>query len=171
MTSPPRLPTQEETWTAPPSPLCLVTTESSCQAGGDTEADSPAHGNHGYDDPMPRGSHDDVRRRRALRALARHDATSTWAVQPKKSAAVRSGQCRDVTGQHDMSKCPGVRVETNGPPTRHWSTATDVRAAGLLSGTRPSTPRAWAIHDHLTQATAARGGTWMFLRRRAGLRL
>ena len=141
MTSPPRLPAQEETWTAPLSPLCLVTTDSSCPAGGDTRADSPARRNRGYDGPTRRRSHDNVRRQRALRALARHDATSTRAIHPKKSAAVWSGQCRGVTSQDDMSKRPDVCRETNGPPTRHWSTATDVRAAGFLSGMRPPPPR------------------------------
>ena len=83
----------------------------------------------------------------------------------------RSGQRRGIARQDDMSKCPDVRGETNGPPTRHWSTATDIRAAGFLSGTRPPSPRSWAIHDHLTQATAAGGGTRMLLRHRARLRL
>jgi len=109
-----------------------------------------------------------------MMAQRHEDRTTTMgdgAPCPKKSATVRSGQCRGVTRQGDMSKRPDVCGETNGPPTRHWSTATDVRAAGFLSGTRPPSPRAWAIHDHLTQATAAGGGTWMFLRRRARLRL
>jgi len=75
--SPPRLPAQEEAWTAPPSPLCLITTDSSCRAGGDTGADSPACRNRGYDGPLPRRSHDNGGRRRASRTLARHDATST----------------------------------------------------------------------------------------------
>ena len=49
--SPPRLPAQEEAWTAPPSPFCLATTDSPCQAGDGTRADSPAH--HGHDGSMP----------------------------------------------------------------------------------------------------------------------
>jgi len=89
--SPPRFPAREEAWVAPPSPLCLITTDSSCQAGGDTGADSPARRNRGYDGPTPQGSHDDDGRWRALRALARRNATSTWAIRPKKSVAVCGG--------------------------------------------------------------------------------
>jgi len=109
---------QEKVWSAPPSPLCLVTIASLCQAGGDAGADNPARRNRGYDGPTPRGSHYHVGRRRVLRALACHDAASTRAVRPKKSADVQSGQRRNVTRQDDMSKRPDVRGETNGPPTR-----------------------------------------------------
>jgi len=169
--SPPRFPAQEEAWAAPPSPLCLITTDSSCQAGGDTGANSPARRNRGQDGPTPQGSHDDDGRWRTLRALARRNGTSTRAIRPKKSIAVRPGQRRDIARQGDLSEHPNVRGETNGPPTRHGSTTTDVRAAGFLSGMRPPPPRSWPVHDHLTQATTAGGGTWMFLRRRARLRL
>jgi len=135
--SPPRLPAKEEAWTAPPSPLSLGTIASSCQAGGDTGADSPTRRNRGYDGPTSRGSHDHNGRQRASRILACHDAASARAVRPEKSAAFRSGQRRSVTRQDDMSKRPNVRREANGPPTRRWSTATDVRASRFLSGMRP----------------------------------
>jgi hypothetical protein len=107
----------------------------------------------------------------APRALPHHQVTSTWVVHSKKGAAVRIGQRRSVARQGNMPKCPDVRGETNGPPMPPWSTATDVRGAGFLPGTRPPSPRPWTIHDHLAQAAAAGGGTWMFLRHRAGLRL
>jgi len=59
--SPLCLPAQEKAWTAPPSPFCLVTTGSSCQAGGDTGADSTTRRSRGHDGSAPRGSHDDRR--------------------------------------------------------------------------------------------------------------
>jgi len=78
-------------------------------------ADSPAH--RGHDGSVPRGPHDD-RRRRAPRTLPHRQATSTQAVRRKRSLAVRLGQCRSVTRQGDMPKRLDVRGATNGPPTR-----------------------------------------------------
>jgi len=125
--SPSRFPAQEEVWSAPSSLFYLVTTDGSCQAGGDTGVDSTVRRSREYDGSAPRGSRDD-RRWRALRALPHRLATSARAVHPKKSIVVQPGQCRDVARQDNMSKRPDVRGKSNCPPTRQWSTATGVRA-------------------------------------------
>ena len=163
--SPPCLPAQEEAWAAPPSPLRLITIASSRQAGGDPGANSPARRDRGHDGPMPQEPHDDDGRQRTLRALARHDAASTRVIRHKKSTAVRARQRRSIACKDNMSKRPDICGKTNGPPMRQWSTAT----LRLLAGTGPPPPRTWAIHDYLPHAAAAGGGTWMLLRRRAGL--
>jgi len=47
--SPPRLPAQEEAWTASPPPLCRFTVIDSYKASGGAGADSPTHRGHEYD--------------------------------------------------------------------------------------------------------------------------
>jgi len=89
----------------------------------------------------------------------------------RRALPVRFGQRCSVARQGDLSKRPDVRGKTNGPPTRPWSTATNVRATRLLPGTRPPPLRTWAVHDYLPPTAAAGGRTRMFLRRRTGLRL
>jgi len=58
--SPPCLPAQEEARTAPPPPLCLITTGNSCEAEGGPCAGSTMCRNRGHDGSTP---HDDGRGR------------------------------------------------------------------------------------------------------------
>jgi len=60
--SPPRLPAQEEAWTAPPPPLCGVAVIDTRQTSGGAAAGSPARRGYRYDGPVLRRPRNDIGR-------------------------------------------------------------------------------------------------------------